>query len=85
MVSLQDGLDDDQADRLAERAQALGVAPEELARRLLAERLADGREVGGGGEAGVDPFAWIGSGASDEAQSDCAGEMLAEGFGRSPS
>ncbi|MGH8933868.1 MAG: hypothetical protein ACRDZO_25345 [Egibacteraceae bacterium] len=66
-------LDDELAARLAERAQAAGVSPDELAGRVLGEFLQH--------EPAVRKLEFIGMGSSQELQSDRVDELLAQGYG----
>ena len=80
MTSITVGLDDESADRLAQKAAREGVAPEELAGRVLHDWLAGAAPPGDG-----DPFAWVGAASSPRLRGASVDELLAEGFGQSPS
>jgi hypothetical protein len=73
-------LPDDVAQRLASEAARRGVTPEELAAAVLDAQLPD---AGTGTD--VEPLAWIGSVSSEELRGRDVDELLAKGFGQSPS
>ncbi|MGH8908179.1 MAG: hypothetical protein ACRD0K_17135 [Egibacteraceae bacterium] len=66
-------LDDELAARLAERAQAAGVSPDELAGRVLGEFLQHAPAVR--------KLEFIAMGSSEELQPDRVDELLAQGYG----
>jgi hypothetical protein len=80
VTSITVGLDDESADRLAEKAAREGVAPEELAGRVLHDWL-----VGTAPAEDADPFAWVGAASSPRLRGASVDELLAEGFGQLPS
>jgi hypothetical protein len=71
-MSINVKLPDDLGARLAEEAERQSVTPDELAARLLAERIPERRRLG---------FVAIGESTSGRTAAE-AEEMLAEGFGR---
>ncbi len=74
------GLNDELAARLEERAGQAGVSPEEMAGRMLAERLVEQVDRP---SAGRDPsFDFIGVGSSDVVRGSRVDELLGEGFGQ---
>ncbi|MDQ3681047.1 MAG: ribbon-helix-helix domain-containing protein [Actinomycetota bacterium] len=80
MTSFTLGLDDELAARLEERAAQAGVSPEEMARRMIAERLVAHVDEPG---ADRDPsFDFIGIGSSDVLRGSDVDKLLAEGFGQ---
>ncbi len=80
MTSFTLGLNDELAARLEERAAEAGVSPEEMARRMLVERLI-GR-VDQPSEDRDPSFDFIGVGSSDVLRGSRVDELLAEGFGQ---
>jgi len=66
MTSFTVDLDDDAAERLRQLAEREGVAPGELARRLLTEAT------------GQDPYGFFDAGSSDELRGERVDERLAE-------
>ncbi|MDQ3641697.1 MAG: ribbon-helix-helix protein, CopG family [Actinomycetota bacterium] len=80
MTSITLGLNDELTARLERRAARAGVSLEEMARRILAERLDEAPEKP---TLDSDPsFEFIGVGSSDVLRGSNVDELLAEGFGQ---
>lgn len=79
VTSITLGLSSELTARLEERAAQAGVPPEEMARMMLSERLAEPQRSNLEGDPSFD---FIGIGSSDVLRGSDVDELLAEGFGQ---